>query len=459
MKLSIRTNTIALSLIAATAIPTYLLGQSQSQSKERHVHYKLIDLGTLGGTSSFFGSSIVTLNDSGEATGQADTPAANPFFPKELPILLDDPQIYHAFQWRDGVLTDLGALPGGGDSAGIAINERGDIAGFSKNGTIDPYTGIPEIRAVLWKDGNLLDLGTLGGNESFTNSVNNRGQVAGFAQNDVIDPLNLFGLGTQSRAFLWDKGEIHDLGTLGGPDSFGFFVNGRGQVAGFSYTGSTTNLDTGLPTQHPFLWDKGVMKDLGTLGGTQVYAVNGLNNNGQVVGLMTLAGEKVFHGYLWDGRKLVDLGTFGGDTSAAIWLNDAGEVVGQADYSTPCPGCVSPTIHKAFLWKDGVMSDLGTVDKCSAAYGINSKTQIVGASGDCGIAVHAFLWENGTIVDLNTLVPPDSGLQLVYGLYINERGEIAGLGVPPGVPVQNVDSQGHAFLLVPCERNDDACHR
>ena len=265
MKLNIRTNTIALSLIAATAIPTYLLGQSQSQSKERHVHYKLIDLGTLGGTSSFFGSSIVTLNDSGEATGQADTPAANPFFHKELPILLDDPQIYHAFQWRDGVLTDLGALPGGGDSAGIAINERGDIAGFSKNGTIDPYTGIPEIRAVLWKDGNLLDLGTLGGNESFTNSVNNRGQVAGFAQNDVIDPLNLFGLGTQSRAFLWDKGEIHDLGTLGGPDSFGVFVNDRSQVAGFSYTDSTTNPDTGLPTERPFLWEKGVMKDLGTM--------------------------------------------------------------------------------------------------------------------------------------------------------------------------------------------------
>jgi probable HAF family extracellular repeat protein len=105
------------------------------------------------------------------------------------------------------------------------------------------------------------------------------------------------------------------------------------------------------------------------------------------------------------------------------------------------------------------MTDLGTVDKCSSAYGINSKTQIVGASGDCGIAVHAFLWENGTIVDLNTLVPPNSGLQLVYGLYINERGEIAGLGVPPGVPVENVESQGHAFLLIPCDWKDVACDR
>lgn len=174
---------------------------------------------------------------------------------------------------------------------------------------------------------------------------------------------------------------------------------------------------------------------------------------------MTLAGEKVSHGYFWNGKKLVDLGTFGGDTSQAEWLNDAGEVVGQADYSTPCPGCVSPTIHKTFLWKDGVMTDLGTVDKCSAAYGINLQTQIVGASGLCGIPVHAFLWEHGSIVDLNTLIPPDSGLQLVYGLYINDRGSIVGLGVPPGIPVENVESQGHAFLLIPCDRDDAACDR
>lgn len=47
-------------------------------------------------------------------------------------------------------------------------------------------------------------------------------------------------------------------------------------------------------------------------------------------------------------------------------------------------------------------------------------------------------------MDLITLVPHDSGLQLIDGLDLNERGEIAGLGVPPGVPVQNVESQGHA---------------
>ena len=65
----------------------------------------------------------------------------------------------------------------------------------------------------------------------------------------------------------------------------------------------------------------------------------------------------------------------------------------------------------------------------------------------------AFLWENGgPMVDLNTLIPADSALHLVFALYINDRGEIAGNGVPPGVSLDDFlqdESLGHAFLLIP----------
>ena len=120
---------------------------------------------------------------------------------------------------------------------------------------------------MIWDSGRIFNLLTLGGYESTALAVNDSDQVTGFATNGVPDPFSFIG-GTQTRAFLWQDGTMQDLGTLGGPDSFGQFVNNRGQLAGFSYT-SLNPGPLGIPPFDPFIWEKGTMTDVGNLGGTQ----------------------------------------------------------------------------------------------------------------------------------------------------------------------------------------------
>jgi len=106
---------------------------------------------------------------------------------------------------------------------------------------------------------------------------------------------------------------MRDLGTLGGPDALpgaGCVNERNGLVAGASFTDSTPNPATGVPTQEPFRWENGTMTSLGTLGGSVGFA-QCANNRGQVIGQSNLAGDLTFHPFLWEDGVLKDLGTFG----------------------------------------------------------------------------------------------------------------------------------------------------
>src|SRR5262249_36008479 len=92
------------------------------------------------------------------------------------------------------------------------------------------------------------------------------------------------------------------------------------------------------------------------------------------------------------------------------------------------------TTFHAFLWQNGVMTDLGTLPghSSSAAFGINGKGQIVGQS--CSdVECRAFLWEGGVMTDLNDLIPPDSSMFLFEPVSINTRGllECAAMDINP----------------------------
>lgn len=455
MKSRILTCLTAMTLFAALAVPMRLAAQdgTAQANKPKHHHYKLVDLGTFGGPNSgvFLLDGGQILNSQGTVAECAETTTADPDYPNFNPFLptprAPDPLIFHTFSWQNGALRDLGALPGVNSSCESWISGNGLIVGASENGTIDPLTGWPAMEAVLWKNGQVINLGTFGGNESFAIGVNNRGEVVGAAANAIPDPFSVFfGWGTQTRGFLWQNGVIQDLGTLGGPDALATQINERGQIFGASYISSIPNPVTGIPPFDAFLYENGKMEDIpNAFGGTQVNPF-WANNQGELVGNASLPGETMFHPFLWDGGPLLDLGTFGGDFGDANMVNDTGEIVGAATF----PGDV---ISHGFLWENGNLTDLGTVDGdgCSNASSINLRRQIVGLSFACdGSDVHAFLWENGQIFDLDTLIPPGSDLTLFDASNINDRGEIAGLGA-----TSNGDT--HAVLLIPCGEGDEGC--
>jgi len=455
MRKNLTTLMTGLSLCAALIVPVVSPAQEHNAKPP---HYVVKDMGTFGGPQSFFFSSPVveSANNRGTIVGGADTGLPDPYAPN---CFSPDCYILHAFKWKNGVLTELGTLPGGYSSTAYWVNEKGLTMGNSENGLIDPITGLPEQVAVRWeKDGEIVDLGTLGGSFSFANAMNNRGQVIGLALNTVPDPYSFIGLGTETRGFVWRNGFMEDLGTLGGPDSWAAAINERGQVVGWSYVNSTPNTDNGdfcapgVPTQDPFLWQDGRIIDLGTFGGTcgvvgslaNVGSGGAINQRGQIIGTSNLAGNQTHHAFLWDEGALTDLGTLGGDNSDAFWINDAGEIVGRADVPGP------NQYHHGFLWKNGVMTDLGVPNgaNCSTAYEINAKGQIIVDAGICGVGGIASLWQDGVLYDLNTLIPPNSGFVISDVNFINDRGEIAATGVLP-------NGDQHALLLIPADGNDD----
>jgi probable HAF family extracellular repeat protein len=472
---------LSLALIIAALVLTRLAAPNLLAAQEHH-HYKLIDMGTFGGPWSYLNGfeyygPVKNVNNAGELAGWADLRKVDPNCSEgnsfgNFCFNYDQPtdcfgqlgcpgHVSHAFQWQQGVKTDLGVLPGGLSSATAWISANGLIAGASQNGETDPLdTGWPEDRAVLWRDGKIIDLGTLpeGGYESGAQAVNSRGQVVGWAYNTTPDPYYLVGYETlfynyyqpvyayEERAFLWEAGVMRDLGTLGtGNDALAMAINERGQVIGLSYTNSTANQVTTscggpAPTVDPFLWDeRWGMIDLGTLGGICGYP-NWINNFGQVVGVSDLAGDQVKHAFLWTQAKLMqDLGTLGGDAEASM-INDSGVVVGGSNQA-------GNSLPDAFLW-DGQMHDLGTLDgsNCAYAFSINERMQVVGNSGaNCGTS--AFLWEDqGPMVDLSTLILNTPGFISMGAININDRGEVAGIGVES-------DGNSKAFLLIPCDEN------
>jgi probable HAF family extracellular repeat protein len=184
---------------------------------------------------------------------------------------------------RQGVIDSLNYLPGATETKAIALNDSLPTA---------HVVGISGTRGFFWDGGAMYPINDLGGGASEATDINNLDQVVGSAT--LADG--------SSHAFLWTlgedkKGHIRDLGTLGGTNSHAATINEAGQVVGWSETGDFYN-EQGVtaPIRHAFLWQNGIMYDLGTHDHFYNYPFKppfpfseavAINNGGQVAGNST----------------------------------------------------------------------------------------------------------------------------------------------------------------------------
>jgi len=305
------------------------------------------------------------------------------------------------------------------------INEWGQVVGYSWNDV--PF----EAHAFLWDKGALSDLGSLGGYFTEAVEINDRGQVVGIAVS-----------GGNSHAFLWQRGTMTDLGAMDFQLFPGVFLNEQGQVA-VNYASGPPSYGTG---ERAFLWERGARTELGTLGGDFTGAT-AMNDRGQIVGISTTAAGE-FHAFVWDKGTMTDLGGLGAPGAPTpVYINERGQVV--SSYSTG--NAASETI----LWDCGDAADdsdkelrdrscshdlrpsrralPGLGGSFSYPAAINERGQVAGGSAPPNSPyTHAVLWEHGRVEDLVSTSVLDNS----YAVAINEDGQvlIAGSQSQPGQP-------------------------
>ena len=236
-----------------------------------------------------------------------------------------------------------------------SVNDAGDSVGWA-NTTLNPVDSTATVHAVLFRNGHVTDLGTLGGLRSRAYAINNQGMIAGVSELP----------GGQQRAFRYSNGKMAPLNTLpGGSYGIAFDINDSGVIVG----GSGLPSSTPKPLIHAVIWRGNSVHDLGALsekGNSLAYAIN---NHDDVVGVSdTGDDESVF---LYADGKMQDLHIAG----HALSINDQRQIVGT----------LTPQERKrprGFLWENGELHDLNTLlppdtYRIEVAYRINNRGQIL----------------------------------------------------------------------------------
>jgi len=337
------------------------------------------------------------------------------------------------------IITDLGLLPGGTTSAGLAINSEPMIVGLATDSNFD-------LQRPFW-DANTADI------VDFADNFNPASTAIPehMNQSREMGGTEVYGDNVYQGIYWSPTGQAFVLPPLAGVDpQYGALhtkahgINSQGQLAGAGKEGAP-NFFT-----HAALWPNKDTKaiDLGFLGQgnplnySEAYGVNDLRH---VVGNSAIG--SFIHGFLWRNGQMTDLGALSGQVvSEASAINNSGLIVGKSNifpvvwkYDIRNPGR-APRIRQLSI-PAGFFSATPTA--------VNDSGDVVGYAGSPNIDSHATLWRDGMAIDLG--VWPGGHYSIANG--INNLGQIIGTGTVSGNNLDHalmwtVDGSGTG---IPCE--------
>jgi probable HAF family extracellular repeat protein len=328
-------------------------------------------------------------------------------------------------------ITDLGVLSGGTQSYAMGVNDSGVVAGASRTAA-----GAASFRATIYTGGAWVNIGSAFNSSygTFATGINDNGQVAGWLRGSGSTLIDSFIYNVNTQTYTTNianqPGVANGVGNREGSDTYqvGSYtnagpINSSGQIAGY-YSSATSGDNDG------FIWNGSsttAVTTPATDNGTTL--VSGINNSGVVVGSYMAGQSPVASGFYFNGSEH-DIN--GMTYPEAI----VGNTVVGTDYFSD---------DAEIYTLGGSVTNIGTLsgDTGSVAYALSSGGTVVGTSYS-GTLNRAFIYNNGVMTDLNTLISGTNPFSKInYAMGISPNGNYI---VGNGTLTSNGDV--HAFLLI-----------